>query len=229
MDDSIWDPTQQVQTVYFSNSAKWGEYSSTTKTEVKHESQIISKKGQYDNSTGYVRYSVVINPDKLKLGTDKMIELVDDMHPDGNESNTAALVRSTVKLYSYDPTAPDKKGAEIADGVYTVDYKETQRNQRNHYILTVSVPNGYAYVLEYAYRNTSNTSYQMKNTAELCGKTFEATPTKHMLQAPEVPLILPDCICIRLIVAMPESCCPVQRSSCNGLTTAPVSTRTSRL
>lgn len=127
MDDSIWDPTQQVQTVYFSNSAKWGEYSSTTKTEVKHESQIISKKGQYDNSTGYVRYSVVINPDKLMLGTDKMIELVDDMHPDGNESNTAALVRSTVKLYSYDPTAPDKKGAEIADGVYTVDYKETQK------------------------------------------------------------------------------------------------------
>ena len=178
VDDSIWDPTQQVQTVYFSNSAKWGEYSSTTKTEVKHESQIISKKGQYDDSTGYVRYSVVINPDKLKLGTDKMIELVDDMHPDGNESNTAALVRSTVKLYSYDPTAPDKKGAEIADGVYTVDYKETQKNQRNHYILTVSVPNGYAYVLEYAYRNTSNTSYKMKNTAELCGKTFEATPTK---------------------------------------------------
>lgn len=178
VDDSIWDPTQQVQTVYFSNSAKWGEYSSTTKTEVKHESQIISKKGQYDDSTGYVRYSVVINPDKLKLGTDKMIELVDDMHPDGSESNTAALVRSTVKLYSYDPTAPDKKGAEIADGVYTVDYKETQKNQRNHYILTVSVPNGYAYVLEYAYRNTSNTSYKMKNTAELCGKTFEATPTK---------------------------------------------------
>ena len=178
VDDSIWDPTQQVQTVYFSNSAKWGEYSSTTKTEVKHESQIISKKGQYDNSTGYVRYSVVINPDKLKLGTHKMIELVDDMHPDGNESNTAALVRSTVKLYSYDPTAPDKKGAEIADGVYTVDYKETKKNQRNHYILTVSVPNGYAYVLEYAYRNTSNTSYKMKNTAELCGKTFEATPTK---------------------------------------------------
>lgn len=178
VDDSIWDPTQQVQTVYFSNSAKWGEYSSTTKTEVKHESQIISKKGQYDDSTGYVRYSVVINPDKLKLGTDKMIELVDDMHPDGSESNTAALVRSTVKLYSYEPTAPDKKGAEIADGVYTVDYKETQKNQRNHYILTVSVPNGYAYVLEYAYRNTSNTSYKMKNTAELCGKTFEATPTK---------------------------------------------------
>lgn len=178
VDDSIWDPTQQVQTVYFSNSAKWGEYSSTTKTEVKHESQIISKKGQYDNSTGYVRYSVVINPDKLKLGTDKMIELVDDMHPDGSESNTAALVRSTVKLYSYDPTAHDKKGAEIADGVYTVDYKETQKNQRNHYILTVSVPNGYAYVLEYAYRNTSKTEYRMKNTAELCGKTLEEISTK---------------------------------------------------
>ena len=178
VDDSIWDPTQQVQTVYFSNSAKWGEYSSTTETEVKHESQIISKRGWYDDDFGYVRYSVVINPDKLMLGTDKMIELVDDMHPDGNESNTAALVRSTVKLYSYDPTAPDKKGAEIADGVYTVDYKETQKNQRNHYILTVSVPNGYAYVLEYAYRNTSKTEYRMKNTAELCGKTLEEISTK---------------------------------------------------
>lgn len=178
VDDSIWDPTQQVQTVYFSNSAKWGEYRSTTKTEVKHESQIISKSGWYDADFGYVRYSVVINPDKLMLGTDKMIDLVDDMNPDRSTANTAALVRSTVKLYSYDPTAPDKKGAEIADGVYTVDYKETQKNQRNHYILTVSVPNGYAYVLEYAYRNTSKNDYHMKNTAELCGKTFEAIPIK---------------------------------------------------
>lgn len=178
VDDSIWDATKQTQSKFFSNSAQWGEYSSTTKTEVKHESQIISKRGWYDDDFGYVRYSVVINPDKLKLGTDKMIDLVDDMHPDGNESNTAALVRSTVKLYSYDPTAPDKKGAEIADGVYTVDYKETQKSNRNHYILTVSVPNGYAYVLEYAYRNTSKNDYHMKNTAQLCGKTLEEISTK---------------------------------------------------
>lgn len=178
VDDSIWDATKQTQSKFFSNSAQWGEYSSTTKTEVKHESQIISKKGQYDDSTGYVRYSVVINPDKLMLGTDKMIDLVDDMRPDGNESNTAALVRSTVKLYSYDPTAPDKKGAEIADGVYTVDYKETQKSNHNHYILTVSVPNGYAYVLEYAYRNTSKNDYHMKNTAQLCGKKLEEISTK---------------------------------------------------
>lgn len=177
VDDSIWDPTQQVQTEVFSNSAQWEGFNSDTTTKVKHESQIISKSGQYDDSTGYVRYSVIINPDKLMLGTDKMIELVDDMHPDGSTANTAALVRSTVKLYSYDPTALDKKGAEIADGVYTVDYKETQKNQRNHYILTVSVPNGYAYVLEYAYRNTSNTRYQMKNTAELYGKTLKEIPT----------------------------------------------------
>lgn len=178
VDDNIWDATKQTQSEVFSNSAQWEGYSSTTKTEVKHESQIISKKGNYDDSTGYVRYSVVINPDKLMLGTDKMIDLVDDMHPDGGTTNTAALVRSTVKLYSYDPTAPDKKGAEIADGIYTVDYKETQKNNRNYYTLTVSVPNGYAYVLEYAYRNTSNTGYHMKNTAQLCGKTLEEISTK---------------------------------------------------
>lgn len=178
VDDSIWDATKQTQSKFFSNSAQWGEYSSTTKTEVKHESQIISKRGWYDDDFGYVRYSVVINPDKLMLGTHKMIDLVDDMHPDDSTANTAALVRSTVKLYSYDPTAPDKKGAEIADGVYTVDYKETQKSNRNHYILTVSVPNGYAYVLEYAYRNTSKNDYHMKNTAELCGKTLEEISTK---------------------------------------------------
>ncbi len=178
VDDSIWDATKQTQSKFFSNSAQWGEHSSTTKTEVKHESQIISKRGWYDDDFGYVRYSVVINPDKLMLGTDKMIDLVDDMHPDDSTANTAALVRSTVKLYSYDPTAPDKKGAEIADGVYTVDYKETQKSNRNHYILTVSVPNGYAYVLEYAYRNTSKNDYHMKNTAELCGKTLEEISTK---------------------------------------------------
>ena len=177
VDDSIWDATKQEQIEVFSNSAQWEGFNSDTTTKVKHESQIISKSGQYDDSTGYVRYSVIINPDKLMLGTDKMIELVDDMHPSSSTANTAALVRSTVKLYSYDPTAPDKKGAEIADGVYTVDYKETQKNQRNHYILTVSVPNGYAYVLEYAYRNTSNTRYQMKNTAELYGKTLQEIPT----------------------------------------------------
>ena len=177
VDDSIWDATKQEQIEVFSNSAQWEGFNSDTTTKVKHESQIISKSGQYDDSTGYVRYSVVINPDKLMLGTDKMIELVDDMHPSSSTANTAALVRSTVKLYSYDPTALDKKGAEIADGVYTVDYKETQKNQRNHYILTVSVPNGYAYVLEYAYRNTSNTRYQMKNTAELYGKTLQEIPT----------------------------------------------------
>ena len=178
VDDSIWDPTQQVQTEVFSNSAQWEGFSSDTKTKVKHESQIISKSGQYDASTGYVRYSVIINPDRLKLGNDKMIELVDVMHPSSSTANTAALVRSTVKLYSYDPTAPDKKGAEITDGVYTVDYKETQKSSRNYYTLTVSVPNGYAYVLEYAYRNTSNTDYYMRNTAELCGKTLDQISTK---------------------------------------------------
>lgn len=178
VNDSIWDATKQTQSEFFSNSAQWEGYSSTTTTEVKHESQIISKSGNYDDSTGYVRYSVVINPDKLMLGTDKMIDLVDVMHPESSTANTAALVRSTVKLYSYDPTAPDKKGAEIADGIYTVDYKETQKNNRNYYTLTVSVPNGYAYVLEYAYRNTSNTEYHMKNTAELCGKTLEEISTK---------------------------------------------------
>ena len=178
VDDSIWDPTKQVQTEVFSNSAQWEGFSSTTETEVKHESKIINKSGWYDDDFGYVRYSVVINPDRLKLGNDTMITLVDDMHPDNNESNTAVLVRSTVKLYSYDPNAPGNKGAEIADGIYTVDYKETQREHRNHYILTVSVPNGYAYVLEYAYRNTSKNDYHMKNTAQLCGTTLEEISTK---------------------------------------------------
>lgn len=178
VDDNIWDATKQTQSVFFSNSAKWEGFSSTTTTEVKHESQIISKIGTYNSNNGCVEYSVVINPDKLMLGTDKMIDLVDDMHPEGSTANTAALVRSTVKLYSYDPTAPDKKGAEIADGIYTVDYKETQKNNRNHYILTVSVPNGYAYVLEYAYRNTSKNDYHMKNTAQLCGKKLEEISTK---------------------------------------------------
>ena len=176
VDDSIWDPTQQIETKYFTNSAQWEGFSSTTETEVKHESKIVSKSGWYDEHYGYVRYSVVINPDRLKLGNDKMIELVDDMYPDGGTEYTAQLVRSTVKLYGYDPDAPDKKGAEITDGVYTVSCQETVRDGNNHYILTVSVPNGQAYVLEYAYRSTSNASYQMKNTATLFGKTVDTTP-----------------------------------------------------
>lgn len=176
VDDSIWDATKQTQTKVFSNSAQWKGFNSTTETEVKHESKIISKIGEYNSTNGYVEYSVIINPDKLMLGTDKMIELVDDMHPDYGTNNTAQLVRSTVKLYGYDPAAPGKKGAEITDGVYTVSCQETVREGSNHYILTVSVPNGQAYVLEYAYRSTSNTSYNMYNTATLNGKTATVTP-----------------------------------------------------
>lgn len=142
--------------------------SSTTETKVKHESKLVKKTGEYSKDNYRVEYSVIINPDALKLGDSDTITLEDEMYTGGGAENTAELVLPSVKLYDYD-TINKTKGAEISSDVYSVHYKEPDATS-NCYRLTVSVPNSHAYVLEYAYRNTSNTSYYMSNTAKLHGK-----------------------------------------------------------
>lgn len=89
-----------------------------------------------------------------------MIKLTDTMVINGASTDSAALVESTVKLYSYN-AATGQKGTELPSDSYRVDYAETSSNPHT-YTLTVEVPNGFAYVLEYQYANTSNTDYSME-------------------------------------------------------------------
>lgn len=168
VDDNLLDLTKESDFKIVSNSASWNGLNASTDTEVKHESKLVKKTGKYSKDNYRVEYSVIINPDALKLGDSDTITLEDEMSTGGGAENTAELVRPSVKLYDYD-TINKTKGAEISSDVYSVHYQEPDATS-NCYRLTVSVPNSHAYVLEYAYRNTSNTSYYMSNTAKLHGK-----------------------------------------------------------
>ena len=169
VDDTIWDSNLDTETKTFTNSAEWkGVGKSETKTDVEHHSILATKSGHYNQNSNTVDYSVVINPDRKMIGHAEKITLTDTLVVKDGKKNTAALVQSSVKLYSYDAQTKTK-GALIPNGAYDVDYKETTNagGDQNWYILTVKVPNGHSYLLEYKYKNTSNTEYEMKNTAQL--------------------------------------------------------------
>ena len=168
VDDSIWDSSLDGEIKTFANSAEWkGVGKSETKTDVEHHSILATKFGHYNQSSNTVDYSVVINPDRKMIGDAEKITLTDTLVVKDGKKNTAALVQSSVNLYSYDAQTKTK-GALIPNGAYDVDYEETTNSggDQNWYILTVTVPNGHSYLLEYKYKNTSNTEYEMKNTAE---------------------------------------------------------------
>ena len=169
VDDTIWDSNLESETKTFTNSAEWkGVGKSETKTDVEHHSILATKSGHYNQSSNTVNYSVVINPDRKMIGHAEKITLTDTLVVKDGKKNTAALVQSSVNLYSYDAQTKTK-GALIPNGAYDVDYEETTNSggDQNWYILTVKVPNGHSYLLEYKYKNTSNTEYEMKNTAQL--------------------------------------------------------------
>ena len=181
VDKDIWNSSlTTTQTQYFANTAKWeGVDDSTTNTTVEYKSALLKKSADYNQSGNKVNYSIVINPDKLKLGDAEMIKLTDTMVINGASTDSAALVESTVKLYSYN-AATGQKGTELPSDSYRVDYAETSSNPHT-YTLTVEVPNGFAYVLEYQYANTSNTAYSMENKAQLSSYVTKTitTPVTH--------------------------------------------------
>ena len=169
VDDTIWDSSLDKEIRTFTNSANWkGVGESKTETKVEHEAIFATKSGEYKSDYNTVDYSIVINPDKRKLGDAEKITLVDKLIVKHGDINTAALMQSTVNLYSYDAQTKTKL-ALMPNDVYDVDYQETTNpgGDQNWYILTVKVPNAHSYLLEYSYKNTSNTEYEMKNTAEL--------------------------------------------------------------
>ena len=180
VDDSIWDSNLDTETKTFTNSAEWkGVGKSETKTDVEHHSILATKSGHYNQSSNTVNYSVVINPDRKMIGHAEKITLTDTLVVKDGKKNTAALVQSSVKLYSYDAQTKTT-GALIPNGAYDVDYEETTNSggDQNLYILTVKVPNGHSYLLEYKYKNTSNTEYEMKNTAQLETYVVKEVKTK---------------------------------------------------
>ena len=183
VDDSIWDSSLDGEIKTFTNSAEWaGVGKSETKTDVEYHSILATKSGHYNQGSNTVDYSVVINPDKKMIGTAEKITLTDTLVVEDGKNHTAALVQSSVNLYSYDAQTKTK-GALIPNGAYDVDYVETTDGSKNCYILTVKVPNGHSYLLEYKYKNTSNTEYEMKNTAQLETYIVKEVETKVKHQA----------------------------------------------
>ena len=180
VDNSIWESSLDTQYKVFPNSAMWeGVGGSKTDTTVEYKTTLLKKSAEYNLSGNKVNYSIIINPDKMKLGDAEMIKLTDTMVINGSPTDSAALVESTVKLYSYN-AATGQKGTELPSDSYRVDYTEVPYigGNQHTYILTVEVPNGFAYVLEYQYANTSNTAYTMENEAKLSSYVTKTVTTQ---------------------------------------------------
>lgn len=93
--------------------------------------------------TDTVEYAVTINPAKKDLDKNsENLELTDKLTTDNNTE--ASLDLSTVKLYKYDATAANKRGAEENSNVYHV----TGYDARTH-TMTIQIPDKAAYVLVY--------------------------------------------------------------------------------
>lgn len=109
VDDTIWDSNLESETKTFTNSAEWtGVGKSETKTDVEHHSTLATKSGHYNQNSNTVDYSVVINPDRKMIGHAEKITLTDTLVVKDGKKNTAALVQSSVKLYSYDAQTKTK-------------------------------------------------------------------------------------------------------------------------
>ncbi len=182
-DDSHWQNAAAPGKTY-SNTATWGNHTSTQNTTVTRQVKKLDKQGvQLDKKgkpveigtdgnpisgsepSGTIRYDIAINPaaEDLDPNSDNLT-LVDFL-----SSNAAAfhpaLDLNKVKLYSYDGTAEDHKGSLIDPNRYKIMYDQTSLK------MTLVLPDKLGAVLEYEYvlDGDFTDEFQLDNTATLNG------------------------------------------------------------
>lgn len=142
--DEFWRDLRNENKEY-TNTLEYGGKSQEQHTEVKRETQNVTKTArQIDNSTK-VEYSVVINPAAKDLNpmSDK-ITLTDELNY-YDPQISPYLVLSSLKLYEYDANKDDHKGTLIDASRYQVQIDDTTHK------LTVTLPDELACVLGYEY------------------------------------------------------------------------------
>ena len=170
--DEFWRDLRNENKEY-TNTLKYGGKSQEQHTEVKRETQNVTKTArQIDNSTK-VEYSVVINPaaNNLNPQSDK-ITLTDELNY-YDPQISPYLVLSSLKLYEYDANKDDHKGTLIDASRYQVQIDDTTHR------LTVTLPDELACVLGYEYDFDVGTSASptIKNTVSLEGEFSSSVDT----------------------------------------------------
>lgn len=186
-EDASWDDLR-TQNIY-RNHAEWNGDKAETETTVKRSYDKIYKTGTVvdegldangkPTATKKINYSVVINPTGAKLlPTSNTLTLTDQLSFNPSNETSAELDLSSIHLYG---VTLDAEGNLVADHTneisrdrFTAIYDSPNR------IMTVTVPDELACVLEYTYQISypSSTEVTVKNTANLSGQEYKNVDTK---------------------------------------------------
>jgi uncharacterized repeat protein (TIGR01451 family)/LPXTG-motif cell wall-anchored protein len=165
--DPSWNKGKTEKT--YSNTAQWDKSSSTQKTTVKREDEVVSKRGEQvyaaDQPTNDLRYYVEINPSGTDLDPNSdQLTLTDTLNPNGIES---ALDPTSIRLYAYDFTKEHSYDPDREIRIYSTSYDKTTHT------MTVKVPDGTPCVLVYDYMldNSFAEGATISNSASLNGRT----------------------------------------------------------
>lgn len=177
-EDASWDDLRTQNT--YRNSAKWNGDKAETETTVTRSYDRLYKTGTAveedldangnPTATKKINYSVVINPTGAKLlATSKTLTLTDQLsfYPFANTS--ADLDLSSIHLYG---VTLDPEGNPVADHKNEIGHDRfTATYDSPNHIMTVTVPDELACVLEYTYQISypSSTEVTVKNHATLTG------------------------------------------------------------
>ena len=143
--DEFWKDLKNENKEY-TNTLEYEGNKQEQHTQVKRETQNVTKTArQIENSTK-VEYSVCINPAGKDLNpkSDKLV-LVDKLENLEGTSYTSYLDLSSLKIYEYDGTKENHRGNVIDSSRYKVQYDEADHE------LTITLPDELACVLVYAY------------------------------------------------------------------------------
>ena len=161
------DPYQNQSETYQNSASLDGGTPSQATVVVKYTGEKkIAKTGHQDGTNhNKVYYSVVVNPEGKKLLTDSpdgKITVTDVMSGDANTS-TNTLVDGSLAVYTYDPsnTSGDHRGSLVPAGSYASSYDKASRT------LKVTLNDGKAYVVTYAYFVTASTTGTIAGTFKL--------------------------------------------------------------
>ena len=110
----------------YENTASWGpsgnETKATTTTTVTRKVEPLTKTGEQQQNSGElsncITYTVIINPEGVKLGNGDMLELKDVMTVDTDSG--ASFYGSNVKLYFYDHGKSVSEMELVPKGLYTL-------------------------------------------------------------------------------------------------------------
>lgn len=177
-EDASWDDLR-TQNIY-RNHAEWNGDKAETKTTVKRSYDKIYKTGTVvdegldangkPTATKKINYSVVINPTGAKLlTTSNTLTLKDTLSFNPSNETSAELDLSSIHLYGVTLNTEGNLVAdhtnEISRDRFTAIYDSPNR------IMTVTVPDELACVLEYTYQISypSSTEVTVKNHANLTG------------------------------------------------------------